>query len=62
MNIKELANIIGCSTATIRMYICRYEFAHIGVNRGEISNIQNKDITRIKELYRRACQSRRYGG
>ena len=54
MTIKELAEKVGCSANTVRLYISRAEFSHIKVDKllnvKLYNNITNTDINRLREL------------
>lgn len=52
MKLKELAQIIQCHSATVRVYLCRPEFNHVKVCRGIVENISFEDIEKIKGFYR----------
>lgn len=55
---EELAEKIGCSTATLRVYLGRPEFAELRTRRGYIDNVEPRHIDRLKELYSNAIHKK----
>ena len=55
---EELAEKIGCSTATLRVYLGRPEFAELKIGRGHINKVEPRHIDRLKELYSNAIHKK----
>lgn len=55
---EELAEKIGCSTATLRIYLGRPEFAELKIGRGHINKVEPEHIDRLKELYSNAIHKK----
>ena len=55
---EELAEKIGCSAATLRVYLGRSEFTELRTTRGRIDNVEPRHIDRLKELYSNAIHKK----
>jgi hypothetical protein len=56
LTINSIAKRVGCTANTAKIYLCRSEFAHICNYRGIVSNIELKDIERLKVIYKKATR------
>ena len=55
---RDLAEKIGCSITTLRIYLGRSEFTELKIKRGYINNVEPKHIDRLKELYSNAIHKK----
>lgn len=55
---EELAEKIGCSAATLRIYLGRSEFTELRTRHGYIDNVEPRHIDRLKELYSNAIHKK----
>lgn len=53
MRLEKIAKSVGCTSSTVRVYLCRSEFSHISITKGFAENIRLADIERLKNLLRR---------
>lgn len=59
MRIEEIAEKIGCAECTTRMYLGRYEFSSLRIYKGNVENIEEKHIERLKEIFEKRAKGER---
>jgi hypothetical protein len=59
IDIKDVAEYIGCNLTTVRTYLGRSEFSHIDIIRGQLYNMTAKDLFLLKKIFTDVIKRRR---